>query len=260
MNRLLLALVLILGACVCVTGCTGNSPTNDKAKQDGKDTSQAKKDKEKEPEDKVKVFAEVASNPKASFADRKEAVELLGRMGPKAKTAVPNLVKAFQDESIPESSQLKIAVATSLGQLGSDAKDAVPAFVAELKKWKPALRDDEVPSPLKASTPNEFSRSLADSLAWNEYRPVCLTTADALWLIDKNAAAPNLVPILIAVIRYEENAQVQVLALNRLAEIGPQAKAAVPIILPRRASASAEVRAAAENALKKIDPSKLQDK
>lgn len=255
MNKPLLALVLVLVASICLTGCTGNNSTNDKAKQDGKDKAQAKK--EKEPEDKVKVFAEVASNPKTAFRDRKEAVELLGSMGPKAKNAVPNLVKAFQDESIPESSQLKIAVAKALGRLGPDAKEAVPALVAELKKWKPALRDDEVPSPLKASTPNELSRSLADSLAWNEYRPVCLTTADALWLIDKNAAAPNLVPILIAVIRYEENTQVQVLALNRLGEIGPQAKAAVPVILPRRNSASADVRIAAEEALKKIDPSAM---
>src|SRR4051812_38429212 len=103
MNKLLHALVLMLVASIYLTGCTNNSATNDKAKQDGKDTSQAKKDKEKEPEDKVKVFSEVASNPKAAFRDRKEAVELLGSMGPKAKNAVPNLVKAFEDETLVES-------------------------------------------------------------------------------------------------------------------------------------------------------------
>jgi hypothetical protein len=47
MNKLL-ALMLILGVSISVTGCTGNSPMTNKAKQDGMDTSQAKKEKSAE--------------------------------------------------------------------------------------------------------------------------------------------------------------------------------------------------------------------
>jgi hypothetical protein len=267
MNKLLFGLVVILGASICVTGCTGNSPTSDKAKQDGKDTGQAKKDKEKEPEDKVKVFAEVASNPKASFADRKEAVEFLGRMGPKAKNAIPNLIKAFEGETLVETGQgqapnvgedlldrryktaeFRVSIARTLGQLGPDAKDAVPALTKRLQSWKPSEGGDP-----KAA-------ELGDSLIWGtmgrgkEY----LATAEALWKIEKKAE--SVVPTLTLAAKYGDEKD-QVTALNLLGEIGPQAKSAVPVISSRSSSASADVRFAADEALKKIDPSaKSKDK
>ena len=46
MNKLLLVVVLMTGTSIFVTGCTGNSPTTDKAKQDSKEKAEEKKDKE----------------------------------------------------------------------------------------------------------------------------------------------------------------------------------------------------------------------
>jgi len=46
MRKLLLPLVLILGASICVTGCTGHSPTNDKATQPHNGTSKIEKPKQ----------------------------------------------------------------------------------------------------------------------------------------------------------------------------------------------------------------------
>lgn len=258
MNKLLLALVLMICASVCLTGCTGSSPTGDKAKQDGKDTSQAKK--EKEPEDKVKVYAEVAGNPKAAFRDRKEAVELLGSMGPKARNAVPDLVKAFEDETLVESgpgassnsgedllgrseltSKLRVSIARTLGQIGPDAKDAVPALAKRLQNWKPSGGDAQ-------------GADLSDRLLWgmSGRGKVYLATAEALWKIEKKAE--SVVPMLTLSAKYGDD-QDQVTALKLLGEIGPEAKSAVPVISSCRNSATFEVRTAAEEALKKINPS-----
>jgi HEAT repeat protein len=251
--------VLILGAALCVAGCTGNSPTSDKAKQDGKDTGQAKK--ENEPEDKVKVFGEVASNPKVAFRDRKEAVELLGNMGPKAKNAVPNLVKAFEDETLVESgpgassnsgedllgrseltSKLRVSIARTLGQIGPDAKEAVPALTKRLQSWKSSGGSDAQ------------AAELGDRLLWgmSGRGKVYLATAEALWKIEKKAE--SVVPTLTLSAKYGDD-QEQVTSLKLLGEIGPEAKSAVPVISSCRSSASADVRFAAEEALKKIDPS-----
>jgi hypothetical protein len=257
MNKFqLLALVLTLCASVCLTGCNQTGKT-DQAKQDGKDTTQAKKDKEKEPDDKVKVFAEVASNPKASFKDRKEAVELLGNLGPKAKNAVPNLVKAFEDETLVEAGQgasedllgrseltskLRVSIARTLSQIGPDAKDAVPALTKRLQSWKPSSGSDAE------------AAALSDRLAWgmSSRGKVYLATAEARWKIEKKAE--SVVPMLTLSAKYGDD-QDQVTALKLLGEIGPEAKSSVPVISSCRSSASADVRLAAEEALKKIDPS-----
>jgi hypothetical protein len=239
MNKLLLVVVLMLGTSICFTGCTGNSPTADKAKQEGKETSEGKK--EKEQPDKVLVFAELASNPKVAFKDRKEAVELLGRMGSKAKNAVPNLIKAFEDD---KSDQFKPFVAKTLSQIGTDAKDAVPALVKHSQSWKPSLNNDTVESA------HDLAGKLADGMAWDNRGLSFLSTAEALWRIDQKVE----LSILIGAIRHGSPKD-KVTALKLLGEIGPRAKTAVPIISSCKHSASYEVRDAAEDALKKIAPS-----
>jgi HEAT repeat protein len=53
---------------------------------------------------------------------RAKAVAALGEIGPEAKAAVPALIDALKDASI------RADVATALGNMGSAAKDAVPAL------------------------------------------------------------------------------------------------------------------------------------
>lgn len=238
MNKLLLIIVLMLGTSICVTGCTSNNSTAEKAKQDGKETSEGKKVKEQP--DKVLVFAEVASNPKTDVRDRKEAVELLGKMGPKAKNAVPHLIRAFEDD---KSDQFKPSVAKTLAQIGPDAKEAVPALVKHSQSWKPSQNNDAVESA------NDLAGKLADGMAWDNRGSSYLSTAEALWRIDQKID----LPLLIGAIRHGTPKD-KVTALKLLEEIGPQAKTAVPVIMTCKYSASYELRDAAENALKKIDP------
>ena len=58
-----------------------------------------------------------------SYYIREEAAKLLGKFGPKAKKAVPNLIKLINKS--PEAIK-------ALGQIGPDAKQAVPSLIAAL--------------------------------------------------------------------------------------------------------------------------------
>src|SRR5262249_54837675 len=62
------------------------------------------------------------------------AVEGLGRVGPDAKAAVPLLVEALQDEG------LRVIAADALGGIGPAAAAAVPALTRALEAADPRLR------------------------------------------------------------------------------------------------------------------------
>lgn len=68
---------------------------------------------------------------------RRQACEILMRMGPDAKEAVPELVKLLGDED----EELRRMAAIALGRIGPDAGEAVPALMRTL------LEEEPVPSP-----------------------------------------------------------------------------------------------------------------
>jgi len=72
------------------------------------------------------------------FRTQEGAIDLLGRMGPNAKSAVPALIQALEDK------RGYLKAAESLGWIGPDAKEAVPAL-------KSALQDQEVRVRLNAA-------------------------------------------------------------------------------------------------------------
>jgi HEAT repeat protein len=55
---------------------------------------------------------------------RREAARALGQMGPEAKEAVPSLMAALKDED----RAVRIQAAHALGEIGPEAKAAVPAL------------------------------------------------------------------------------------------------------------------------------------
>src|SRR5262249_48219681 len=61
---------------------------------------------------------------------RKKAAESLGDLGPAAKSAVPDLVKAMKDTD----PTVSWAAIDALGQIGPDAAAAVPALIEALKE------------------------------------------------------------------------------------------------------------------------------
>src|SRR5205823_4902352 len=67
------------------------------------------------------------------FGERQKAALALGKMGPKAKAAVPALIDALKDKK----DRVRRFSAKALGDVGPEAKAAVPALIE-------ALRDDQV--------------------------------------------------------------------------------------------------------------------
>jgi len=67
--------------------------------------------------------------------NRQDALARIARLGPKAKPAVPQLIKALKD---PDQVVRQLA-AYALGQIGPDAKEAVPAL-KEAFQSDPAMK------------------------------------------------------------------------------------------------------------------------
>jgi hypothetical protein len=68
------------------------------------------------------------------FQTRIKAVDHLGYMGPKAKSAVPALVDALDEERLRES------VLHSLCNIGVGAEEAIPALIKAIAEYAPACR------------------------------------------------------------------------------------------------------------------------
>lgn len=148
---------------------------------------------------------------------RMQAAAALGQIGAEARKAVPALTEALTDED----ESIRQWAAHALGQIGPEARSAVPALTA-------ALRDD-----------NAFVRLKAAEAVWDlehQDEPALPALAAALghgnWLVVREAAFT-------------------------LGKIGGRARAAVPALVEAVKHPSGEVRKAAAEALKKIDPTAL---
>ncbi|MFO0815495.1 MAG: HEAT repeat domain-containing protein [Gemmatales bacterium] len=70
---------------------------------------------------------------------RKYAADALASIGPDAKEAVPDLLKAYQAEgpNMRRGNNIRAAYVIALGNIGPDAKEAIPVFEAFLKERNP---------------------------------------------------------------------------------------------------------------------------
>ena len=154
---------------------------------------------------------------------RESAAEALGEIGPDAKDAIPTLIDLLQDREV----YVRKSAANALGEIGLHAKEAVPALIT----------------------------ALGDEDSW-----VRVYTAEALGKI----GAKEAVPALIGALEDEDN-YVRRHATEALGEIGPDAKDAVPALIKLLEDEDKYVQGKAVTALKKItgedlgeDPSKWQ--
>jgi HEAT repeat protein len=153
---------------------------------------------------------------------RSAGLHALALLGPRARTEVPALAAALQDELV----DVRAEAARTLGGLGADARDAIPALI-----------------PLTGYDPDPRVR---------------VEAAAALWRIDHHPA--KVVPTCIAALADADEA-VRFVAADCLGEIGPDARAAVPALLaaytmPARAGL---VRVAVRLALERIDPAAAEE-
>lgn len=142
------------------------------------------------------------------------------------------------------------AAAKEIGELGSGAKDAVPALAGALKDNDKFVRRFAAQSLAKIGEPAKAARdALATTLKNpNEAREVQEAAAQALAVAGKQGVGP----LADAVKNGSLPSSVRTRAADSLGQIGPDAKDAVPALM--EALKAQEVRLNAANALGKIGP------
>jgi HEAT repeat protein len=181
----------------------------------------------------------------------------LGELGPEAKAAVPALAKALKagDNNFREK------VAEAIGQIGPEASAAVPALLEAMKASEWGLRGcaAEAIGRIRPA-PDDVVPALESALQDNEDF-VRMKAAEALWRVSKRGEKG--IPVLIELLRGEISQDRHVYRIDImeiLGRIGPQAKAAVPLLLKDAQAEDQYRRKVARIALKKIDPNSLPRK
>ncbi len=144
----------------------------------------------------------------------------LAGVGPKAVSAVPALVRSLTTDK--QVGRVKYTACVALGRIGPGAVAAIPSLEKGLKSEDPVLR-------------------LACVWAMFRIKPS-----------DKQVAT-TAIPLLITGLNHEKEA-VRVEVATALGDIGPMAVASVPALTKSLQDSRPVVRAAAEAALKKIQP------
>ncbi len=167
---------------------------------------------------------------------------------------MPSLAKALKggDEHFREK------VAEAIGKIGTEAKAAVPALLEAMKSSEWGLRGcaaEAIGRILPA--PHEVVPVLELALEDNEDF-VRMKAAEALWRVSQKGE--KAIPVLIELLREEISRDRHVYRtdiVEILGQIGPQAKAAVPLLLKEAHADDQDTRKTAKNALKKIDPKSI---
>ncbi|MBC8243827.1 MAG: HEAT repeat domain-containing protein [Verrucomicrobia bacterium] len=146
---------------------------------------------------------------------RREAARSLAQLGPKAKPAVPALVKALDDDQ----EQVFFWAATALANLGPDAQEAAPELIKRLRRSNRRYRDQ-----------------------------VRLRVVTALTRIGP-AAVPQLIDAL-----DDESESIRSGAARVLGNIGPDAREAAPRLSAQLADEEGYIGETAGAALGKIGP------
>ncbi len=215
--------------------------------------------------------------------ERLKAAEVLGRFGPDARSAIPNLADALKDQdegvrkaaaeslqqigSVPlsqlakirealkdQSADVRIAVIGILSVMGREAVEAVPDLVAALKdsdrvvRHKAALALGQLGPIAKAAVP-ELAKALKDD------SPDVRVAAAAGLAKMQQAALPALKDIGEGLT--DDNQDVRVSLLEAVRNIGPDAKDLVPALRKALQVRDKETRLGAIEALGSIgDPAK----
>lgn len=213
---------------------------------------------------------------------RREAAYQLSRMGRDARVALPQLIRALDDDQ----QQVWFGAVTALAHLGPEAEPALPALLRDLEAWQPFRRDRQGtqalyrtavalgsigPAALPALTNalassvwhvragaamalgvlGEAARSTGPPLVRllaDDRVEVRLAAAEAVALV-----APQQVGALVDLARGATRTTTRTAAIDALRRMGPPARAALSPLCDRLASDPAEdVRVAAVAAVARI--------
>lgn len=181
---------------------------------------------------------------------RRQALFALAKIGPRQETVMPGLLEALTERE----ADVRHFAVVSLTSMGKDARPAVPQLIDLLKKDGDANVREAAAFALGKIDPQADGVLAVLSRAWrDEERGVREEALRALAKCGKPA-----VPTLIEALRKNFSNDVQIEATKALGQIGPDAKEAVPVLLPLLKDNEEEIRRVAEEALKAIDPSAIK--
>lgn len=209
----------------------------------------------------VDGLIEIISDKNAPWASRRQAAETLGRIGGKAKEAVPVLKKllAHPGEDVLST---RLWVLKSLSLFGTVAAD-VSEDVSEL------ILDNEQPHLLRVNSMEALGRigkngnvALPTFLSILQMRPseagsqideLRTSAAEALWILGPTSASA--LPVLIETARADWS-PLRLASIVTIGEIGPRAEIAIPMLVDTLFFDDAgEVKEVAADALGKIGSS-----
>ncbi|EEF57459.1 HEAT repeat domain-containing protein, partial [Pedosphaera parvula] len=196
--------------------------------------------------------------PVNSYSTRMCAINMLERLGPDAKSAIPEMVKALKRE---KTSGVRLSIIDCFsyerGLLrGRDREknELLPEFIAAMQSPEWALRNNaalalaEYPERADVVVP-VLMKTLNDSSV-----EVRMMAAKALHLVaPQTAAKPEVVEVIIGILK-NPNDQIAYQAAQLLGDIGNAASAAIPALTESIHGTNRLVASTAERALKKIDP------
>ncbi len=231
-------------------------------------------------EDGARAAADYARDLESSDRNlRREAAYQLSRMGREARVAVPQLIKALDDDQ----QQVWFGAIASLANLGPDAEPALPALIRELESWQPFRKDRQgsqalyrtalalgsigapaVPALSNALSQDKWFVKAGAARALGFVGPAARASIPALIRVlgderaeVREAAAETIavlgdsaVPRLIEMLKDDEEPRARIAAANTLRRLGTNAVAAIPTLgAAMEKDRDPAVRAEALNAL-----------
>jgi HEAT repeat protein len=175
------------------------------------------------------------------------AIFILGQIGPNARTAVPALLKLLQDCN----GGLRIATVATLGLIGPDARAAIPALASVFQESDDMTRLSIVSALIRIGDPDREAAGTLSKLAHELRGKRHVPAAMALWLVyGEPQPALDMLRTREDIVDWENFC----IAADFLGTIGPEAKPAIPILVEAFNDKREMIRECAAKALQRIDP------
>jgi HEAT repeat protein len=166
---------------------------------------------------------------KGTANSRVAASDALYRLGPTAKTALPELIGLVSDNT--NGTEVRCHAAATIGRIGAAGKEAVPALLDTLKSGDDPLRQQAALA-LAAVAPEQEKVVNALIVALKDEKYPTGRHAAMQALTTLGPAAKTAIPDLLAVVKSTESpATFRKMAVEALGNMRPEAKNAVPALL-----------------------------